>query len=285
MVFLMPNLNEFSCKKSLKSLGLVAALALGVMLPYHHANAATVGPGCDSAFMESMQKKGWMEAQREIMIAQTVIAKPDSVFALGCFGNFTGGYSASFVQGTAYPYASRVTTFVNAAFPHAYGGGHYSSVGGSNDGNNSTCNIISKLWDAARKENLTQPSPMLGTLQDIATYDRGAFPTTAGAPSAYGSSGSAGTPLGIFYGAHAANKSVNADFDDMDLFAKMTLPQSQLASQTPALPSTCAKGIPTGIKINIGGTDRPEIICPNPGCVSDGEATPKCCDYSGGNCQ
>ena len=280
MVSFFPDFNEFFCKKSLKSLALVAALALGFMLP-HPVNAATVGPGCDSAFMDSMKKKAWMEAQREIMIAQTVIAKPDSVFALGCFGSFS--YTGSFVQGTAYPYGTKATSFVSAAFPHSYGGGHYSSVG-TNTGNNSTCNVISRLWDAARKENLSVTTPMLGTLQEIASYDRGAFPS-AGGTTDYGAAGTPSSPLGIFYGAKVASKSVNAPFDDMSLFGGVTLPQSQLGSQTPALPQNCAKGIPTGITFNVNGTDKPEIICPNPGCVANTASPPVCCKYDGtSNC-
>lgn len=277
MVSLISGCNVFSRIKSLKSLGLAASIALGLMIPQQSYAAA---PGCDAAFMDSMKQKAWMEAQREIMITQTVIAKPDSVFALGCFGHFTDGYTPQFTNGTQYQYGNKVNAYVTAAFGHTYGGGHYAGLG-SNAGNNNQCDKMAKLWDAARKADLDIPSPLLGTLENFATYNRGAFPTTAPNPAGFGSTGNTASPLGVFYGAKQAGKSANAAFDDMNLFAGVTLPLSQLQTQSPALPKKCAKGIPTGVSMNISGTDRPEIICPNPGCVSDGKDTPKCCAYDG----
>ena len=275
MVSLISGCNVFFRKNSFKSLGLAAGIAIGLLIPQQSFAAA---PGCDTAFMDSMKQKAWMEAQREIMIAQTVIAKPDSVFALGCFGHFTNGYTPQFTEGNQYQYGNKVNEFVSAAFGHSYGGGHYSGLG-TNAGNNSTCDKIAKLWDAARKADLDIPTPLLGTLENFATYNRGAFPSTAPNPPGYGSTGDTVSPLGVFYGAKQANKSVNATFDDMNLFAGVTAPRSQLTA-----PGQCAQGIPTGVCMSIGSTNRPEIVCPNPGCVSDGQESPKCCDYSGGNC-
>lgn len=283
MFSFIPNLDGLFSKKSFKSLALTAALVSTLGL--NVANAQTVGPGCDPAFMKSMQQKAWMEAQREIMIAQATIAKPDSVFSLGCFGNFTSGYSGTinFTNGTSYNYSSAVSNYISAAFGHSYGGAHYSGAG-SNSANNSNCADMKNLWNAAHADNLAQPSRTLDTLQDIASFDRGAYPTAASAPSSYGAAGSAGTPLGTFYGAKVASKSVGATFDDMSLFSGVTAPQSQLGSSAPPLPPTCSAGIKTGISVDAGGTAQDEIICPNPGCASNGASPPKCCDYSGGNC-
>ena len=138
---------------------------------------------------------------------------------------------------------------------------------------------MSTLWTSARCDNLTYPSALLGTLQDIATYNRGTFPTACSSAGAWGAINNVGTPLGDIYGAKVAAKSVNSTFDDMNLFAGVTAPRSQLAS-----PQKCAPGVPTGISIGGGGSPIPEIVCPNPGCVSNGASTPKCCDTSGGNC-
>lgn len=274
MVSFIPNLDKIFCRKSLKSLALTAVMVSSLGLSLNNANAQTVGPGCDPAFMASMQKKGWMEAQREIMIAQATIAKPDSVFSLGCFGNFTSGFKVTFGKGdNDYDYKDALGKYVSAAFNHTYGGGHYS---GNNSSSNTSCADMQNLWNAARCANLDQPSKLLGTLTDISNYDRGAFPQACTNPTAYGSAGTASSPIGTFFGAKVANKSVGADFNDMNLFAGVTAPRSQLTS-----PTTCSKGIATGV---IFGADLPEIICPNPGCVSDGAKTPKCCDYSSGNC-
>ncbi len=274
MVSFIPNLDKFFCRKPLKSLALTAIMISSLGLSLNSASASSVGPGCDPAFMTSMKQKAWMEAQREIMIAQTTIAKPDTVFALGCFNNFLNGFNGSiaFSNNTNYTSSqlpSNISNYVNAAFAgQALGGGHY-SAGGSNS-NFSTCGAMMSLWNAARNYNLDQPSALLGTLNEFSTYTRGNFPTATAAPSGFT------TPLSTFYGAKAAGKSVGANFDDMNLFAGVTAPQSELKT-----PKTCAKGIATGVLFD---TDRPEVICPNPGCVSDGTKTPKCCDYNNSNC-
>ena len=231
------------------------------------AAAPAVGPGCDPAFMTAMQNKAWMEAQREIMIAETTIAKPDSVFALGCFGHFAGNTgTGGFSGGTAYNLSSNVNTFVSAAFS-AYGGGHLQGSS-SNSGDNSNCGMMAQIWNAARCLNADEGSAQLGSLKDISSYNRGAYPAACGSPGAWSG------PLSTIYGAKAANKSVGAAFDDMDLFTEVTAPVSQVKNKK------CAPGIPTGIKIG----NANEIVCPNPGCVSNGEASPKCCDTSGQNC-
>jgi len=281
MVSILSFWDKNSFKKSCKSLALTAVLSASLCLTIipNSANAVTVGPGCDPVFMEAMQKKAWMEAQREIMIAQATIAKPDSVFALGCFDSMTSGFSVGFSGGNDFTsnMNSNISNFISSAFNHSLGGGHY--PGGGNNSNLSNCSAMADLWKEARCANLDLPSKLLNTLQDIAGYDRGSFPATCPAPTGFGSTGSAATPLGTFYGAKVAGKSVGALFDDMNLFAKVVAPRSQLTA-----PGQCSAGIPTGVSINVSGSARPEIICPNPGCVSNGNATPKCCDYSGGNC-
>lgn len=278
MVSFIPNLDKIFCKKSLKSLALTAIMLSSLGLSLNSASASSVGPGCDPKFMDKMKEKAWMEAQREIMIAQTTIAKPDSVFSLGCFGHFTSGFSIGFGNGNNYNYSGLVNSYVSSAFNHTYGGGHYGGAG-SNSGSNTNCTAMQSLWNAARKADLDQPSALLGTLNEFSTYNRGSFPTP------YTPTGFA-APLATFYGAKVkgvvlGNATTGVPFDDMNLFAGVTAPQSQLNDTTKPNPKACAKGIATGVLFD---TDRPEVICPNPGCVSDGTKTPKCCDYSTGNC-
>lgn len=264
----------------------LSLLVAGILVNSSSFATPLVGPGCDPAFMQAIQDKAWMEAQREIMIAQTTIAKPDSVFSLGCFDHWASGLSISFTNSNNYNYSNKISAYGNAAFPHTHGGGHYT---GSNQ-NISNCSAMADLWNAARGSDLNQPSRLLGTLRNIATYDRGAFPV-ARVPTGFAG------PLAKFYNPTAptantykpktANQSVGAGFNDMDLFSGVVAPFSQTAipaSSGPppvaAKPAQCAKGIPTGISISGGG---PEYVCPNPGCIWDTSQT-KCCDYSGSNC-
>jgi len=280
----------FSCvdknifQKSFKSLALTAlvSLSIGMAFAPTPSSAQTVGKGCDPKIMGAMQKKGWMEAQREIMIAQATIAKPDSVFALGCFQTFYNGYtgSISFFNNKNYAATTvlnNVNSFVGAAFSgQKLGGGHFTS--GAQNTNINTCSAMMDLWKVARCSNIDLPSKLMDTLQDIGSYNRGLFPQACTNLPPYGNAGSPVTPVGTFYGNKVAkfvlgDAGSGAAFDDMNLFTDVTAPLSLTSGKN------CAAGIPTGVTMKIGGNDVPEIICPNPGCVSDGASTPKCKAY------
>jgi hypothetical protein len=248
-----------SFKKSMKSCALTALVVVSLCI----AGAAQADPACDATFMKAMKDKAWMEAQREMMISQSIISKPDSVFALGCFNSFfSGSGTGGFSNGTKYDISSKVDSFVSAAFG-TYGGGHLSGTNAPSAG----CGTMMSLWNAARCTNLDEAN--IKTLTETSTYDRGAYPQACGSP------GSWSTPLNTF-STKAAGKSVGASFDDMNLFLGVTAPVSQLS------PSTCSKGIETGVTFD-GNTK--EVVCPNPGCSPNADTSPKCCKttVSGGN--
>ncbi len=205
-----------------------------------------------------MKQKAWMEAQREIMIAQSIIAKPDSVFALGCFNNFYTAYGTSITFFNNKTYAAttvgtNIDTYLGASFNHAYGGGHDPSVGASNT-RAAACSTMLNLWNDARCSNLDIAK--IRTLTETSTYDRDTFPATCAAPGAWA------TPLQTF-NTKVAAQSVGAVFDDMNLFIDVTAPLSQTLS------GQCAAGLPTGVQIS--STNVAEIVCPNPGCAPDGQ--------------
>jgi hypothetical protein len=249
-----------------KSFGFCLLLSVTCLLGVGTASAQQVGPGCDPAFMKAMQDKAWMEAQREIMIAQTTIAKPDSVFSLGCYQNFSNAFTASFTNnGGGYTnlISGSIGSYLGASFNHNFGGAHHTLARSE-----SNCGAMLSLWNSARGANLDSPSRLLDTLKDISTYNRGAFPSSFGAPSGFTA------PLTKFYGTKVASQSVGAAFDDMNLFAGVTAPASQL---TTAPNNKCAPGIKTGVMI--GTVD--EKVCPNPGCIPNNASPPKCCEYDG----
>lgn len=250
-----------SFKKSLKLFSLMSLAALALCVPAEVKPAcasSSTAPGCDSSFMSAIKQKAWMEAQREIMIAQSIIAKPDSVFVLGCFDHWYDELDIKFSNGTKYNISSVVSSYISSAFPHSLGGGHYS---GSQSTNN--CGTMSDLWNNARCSNLGSSAGQLGTLTDMSSYDRGSFPTSCS------SGGSWSGPLNTFKNKSAGN-SVGAGFDDMNLFGSVTLPVSEAGS--------CSAGIPTGVKISTGSSSTiDEIVCPNPGCTPNGASPQKCC--------
>lgn len=254
----------FSGNNSLKFLSLLAFVGLSLCFTAEMkpACATTVGPGCDATFMTAIKRKAWMEAQREIMIAQSIIAKPDTVFALGCINHWYSNSGIGQFSGSAgvYSLSSKVDTYITAAFRHTLGGGHYS--GNQETGN---CGLMQTLWNAARcaSSTIALDTAQLRTLPEISSYNSGAYPIVCDVSGSWGSTGSTSTPLGMFYGAHVPNQSVGATFNDMNLFSSVTLPLSEAGS--------CSAGIPTGVSISTGASSSiDEIICPNPGCASNG---------------
>lgn len=257
-----------SSKPSLKSFGLLALTAFSLLF----SNTAGADPACDATFMTAMKQKAWMEAQREIMIAEAIIAKPDSVFTLGCFNNFYNSFtgSVSFTNGSTYATStvgSNIDTFLNAALNlnaafSTLGGGHYT---GSN-GRGANCNTMMNLWNRARCWNAADNNPAnIYTLTDISSYNRGAF------PQACPDNGNWTTPLQTF-STKVASQSVLAAFDDMNLFLDVTAPVNQTTSRR------CSAGLPTGVTFAVSSGTRDEVVCPNPGCTPDTtDPTPKCC--------
>lgn len=262
MVSVLKFLTYRNTLKATRLLGLsfLAVIALGTV-PHHENRACANGtpnnapidlqPVCDPTFMTAMKTKAWMEAQREFMIAQSTIAKPDSVFALGCFGSFEDAFEVNFSDGTQYDLSGRVNNFVGAAFAHPYGGGHLQGAG-SNNGMSTACGLMLQIWNQARCTQAAQDNPAnVRTLLESSTFDRGAY------PQACPTTGTWAARLDLFR-KKAPKLSVGAAYDDMNIFLKITAPRSEAGA--------CAAGIQTGLLFP--GTNTKELVCPNPGCMA-----------------
>ena len=68
----------------------LAILSLIISTGMSHAASNIADSTCDPAYMESLEARAWLEAQREITQNQNLIAKPDSVLAYSCFDEFAG---------------------------------------------------------------------------------------------------------------------------------------------------------------------------------------------------
>lgn len=252
-------------QKSLKSFGLVTLTVFSLCFSAPQVNA---DPACDAVFMTAMKNKAWMEAQREIMIAQSIIAKPDSVFALGCFGYFLDSYKDTitgddFFVSNGYPMAiveQNLNQYLGDSFGHAYGGGHDPAVGAVNNYSDG-CAVMLNLWNDARCSNLSMEK--IQTLTEMPTEDaqiRGEFPVACESSAPLWE-----VPLRLF-AEKLPDLSVGAGFDDMKLFWDVTAPLSQTLS------GACWPGIPTGVVFKTGGTTLNEVACPNPGCAPNAAA-------------
>lgn len=235
------------CRKVLAVSALVCVM--GVSLPSQAATA--IDTACDPAFLDRMRERAWGEAQREMMTNQQMIWKPDSVLALGCYNSWIGAMGISFTKdnGTGLnSIKTQATTYLNASFNHTLGGGNLAGA------NTSNCSNIRTLWEAAECKNLNLTQ--IQSLGDASSSDPRIKPKACGNT---GASWPAAKNVITKGGANAA-------YDTMNLFTSIVAPKSEAGS--------CSNGIPTGVML-AGGTN-PEIVCPNPGCVPDGAAAPKC---------
>lgn len=257
-----------------------AMFCIGFCMP-SPAVSAVIDDACDSAFMDKMKERAWMEAQREIMTNQKMIWKPDSVLALGCYKNWIDSMTISFTKDNKSGLnstTSQAESYLGAAFPHTLGGGNLSGA------NSSNCSNIKSLWDQAECRNLSLSD--IQTLKDASSNDPRKKPKSCGNPGSWGS-----------YITNLTTAGMGAGFDKMKLFLSVTAPLSETClpsgggsggsgggSGGGSCTKKCSVGIPTGVMI--GGGSNPEIVCPNPGCSPDGAASPKCCDStsSGSSC-
>lgn len=240
------------------SRSLKVLLVLGFILISEAAlSIATASPACDAEFMTTLRNRAWREAQREITINQANIYKPDSVFALSCFGAALSAVPATFSQGPNTTATSNHMGSYMANFPHGYVG-----AAGSQQWN-AACGQMNTVWTTSRCRNLT-----------LAQFI--AFGTDPRAPGCTNPDWVPSTTRLGYVGVIGPN---SAGFDSVNLFLRNTDPLSLLAAGT-----TCQAGIPTGVNIGTGGTvTYPEKVCPNPGCVpvlQSGGNTLRCCDQN-----
>lgn len=273
-----------SFKKSVLLYGLTLGLGLSVSINACYAAPSVLDPACDTAFMATLKDKAWMETQRETMIAQSIIAKPDSVFDLTCFG------SAITLMGTltklTVPGDTSLTdlntylgNYLTGSFLHDLGGGHVKSPPKIKGLTDNPCEVMGKLWQAAKCANAS-----LGAIMGLDGYkstDTRTFAMTA--CSNTGAWATAPTdPWNTLVTVGAVNTTKfpgpTVYFDKMNLFSANTAPLSQTGP-----PIKCSAPISTGVMI---GT-IPEAVCSNPGCTSTGATTPMCCQTgttSGSTC-
>lgn len=243
---------------AIRALACAALLSLFVVSAPEGVRAAVIDKACDPEFMDKLKERAWMEAQREIMNNQQMIAKPDSVLALSCYDSWMSSMTSSFSKDNGSGLNStknQANTYLQSSYNHSLGGGNQ---GGSNSSN---CGNIKSLWESAECKNL-ELSQIL-TLKDASTND------PRKQPKSCGNSGSWDDPI-----KNLTTAGAGVGFDKMNLFTSIVAPLSETGTSGGS--KKCAAGIPTGVFL--GDDKNPEIVCPNPGCSPDGGSSPKCCE-------
>lgn len=268
-----------------------AALALGFSFSsVTYAASSDIDPACDTKFMQTLKDRAWMEVQRETMIAQSVIAKPDSVFALGCFGSLLGLLSGHvhFGENHTKDFSDYLTNngYLKASFDHSLGGGHLSSGSSSNIGD---CAAMANMWQEAKCASAEVGNIM--SLKDFSGTETRGFAMKACNPSntqdpaktQWQKSIDTMKTYGAIYYQKGDPKPATGDFDVMNIFWGVTAPLSMTPTPTQTQPK-CSGPIKTGVLLS---GDDPEVVCPNPGCSPTGGKNPKCCQTgstSGSTC-
>jgi hypothetical protein len=156
-------------------------------IPSVVAFAQTVTTPCDPQFMQAMEARAWLEAQREITQNENLIVKPDSVLEYSCFIGFLGKASANYsVGGINRPFsetdawqtigfsttstdeslnnvvASALATYIDSNYPHKFLGGRLTIPDNKPNGStmahvdpsgNYACDNMARIWEQARCQN------------------------------------------------------------------------------------------------------------------------------------
>lgn len=224
----------------------LAAPAIGL------AANSIVPPTCDSGFYDVLSSRAWMEGQREMEVAETLILKPDSVLEYSCFAqqvdNLAQNVSFAPIDGgiNALVVApGRRHLFSN--FKHTMAGGLFSQ------GN--TCDAMFAVWDFLKCRNFDKADFM--TFAELAAEDPRALPERCNAP--------------------LRDEKWAAAIELSKLEPAEPAPPGGMAKTLTYLdlldPGRCgsASPIPTGLIVKTAGGERYEdAVCAAPGCSSSG---------------
>lgn len=100
---------------------------------------------CDPEFEKTIEANAWMEAQREIEVAERLILKPDSVLEYTCFGTQVDALAANGRFGLDLSGAlngvvkASLTEYDKNGFQYKYAGGTHKDSG--------TCISMAKIWE------------------------------------------------------------------------------------------------------------------------------------------
>lgn len=281
-----------------------AGLAVAAYIMTGHSGracaAATPSTPCDPEYMDALEARAWLEAQREISQNQNLIVKPDSVLEYTCFDMFlnevANDASSMFSETTRWGNipgldASSMDTalqnliyvgfadYLTNNFGHKYLGDRATSdytPSGSVTGGTYTCNQMATVWEEAKCLNFFD-EPTHDGFYDFAWYasnDPRSLPTSYAACTSPtdGTYNYANMQTIAFNGKETTyvldpenpNNTAPYNVDTLVTFLNFILPRGV----APA--TSCQPPIRTGITVNRRlVASYPDAVCPNPGCYYD----------------
>ena len=292
-------------RKFLLTLLLGAALAVGN--PGNNKsladNAAPATP-CDPQYMDALEARAYLQAQREITQNQNLIYKPDSVLEYTCFQQFlnaagtnwddrqfsettrwdTAGFDATTTDLALSKVAGEaLSSYIALNFPHAYLGGRAEGAGpydpsGDVGGTEYTCDVMAQVWDLAKCKNFFDRMDTDAFFdfpyysgQDPRQYPSGGLFAACAAPAS-----EINGALGIAYNNRQASHTLSPENNFLDgvtynedpvtTYLSLILPKGATVGNTTVSCATTPP-IPTGVTVTRAGIPPYlDAVCPNPGC-------------------
>lgn len=276
-----------------------AYAVLGMATPNTACATGLPPTPCDPQYMDALESRAWLEAQREITQNQNLIAKPDSVLEYTCFNRFLNVlareapnmFSAttrwgdipdlgadSQADALARLMGDALVDYLDNNFEHTYLGGrapqNYTYDGTVTRGDY-TCDQMIVVWEAAKCMNFYGDGREgFDGFYDFAFYadsdPRNLPPGLECEPP----TDMINTNMGIAFNnrqdtyvlmAENPNDAAPYLVDPLVTFLEFILP----LGVEPA--TDCAAPIQTGITVRRQGmAPYPDAVCPNPGCYYTG---------------
>ncbi|HEY0901647.1 MAG TPA: hypothetical protein VGD95_05940 [Micavibrio sp.] len=280
----------------------VMAITFGVAMSFSAGAMAQTTP-CDPQYMDALESRAYLEAQREIAMNENLILKPDSVLEYSCFDQIMGmvarapGDRGNFSESNrwgeipnhdAQSLDRAFDTVVTAAlrnyiqnnFSHTFLGGRstddhtVSNVVGT--AGNYNCTNMRTVWMAAKCMNFfDRPEDRFHDFQYLTSNDPRQLPT------ACPNNGVTAEWINRAFN-NEADRYVLQSENPMDntpyVRDPMTSHLDRINPVGTAPADSCAEPIPTGVVVyRRGGSPEyfVEKVCPNPGCyyVPSGSGT------------
>lgn len=290
------------------------AISFGVAMSFSAGAMAQTTP-CDPQYMDALESRAYLEAQREIAMNQNLILKPDSVLEYSCFDQIMGAMARSSGDRGNFSESNRwgeipdqdaqsldrsfdevvttsMRTYIANNFSHTYLGGrssdNYTVNNVTGNAGSYNCATMRTVWQEAKCMNFFNRPGQDGfhDFQYLTSNDPRQLPT------ACANNGITTEWINRAFNGQA-NRYVLQTENPMDNTNFVTDPMtSHLNRINPVgtAPATaCADPIPTGVVVyRRGGTPEYyyEKVCSNPGCYyapsgSGTQASPS----NTGNCQ
>lgn len=277
---------------SAKRFGFLAA-SFAVAMSFSTLTLAQTVP-CDPQYMDALESRAYLEAQREIAMNQNLIAKPDSVLEYTCFDRIMGtmarapGDRGNFSESNRWGeipnhdatsldnafdtvVTSALQNYINTNFAHTFLGGrgtensNIQNVAGNAGAYN--CDRMLAVWNEARCMNFfNQTQDGFHDFQYLSTNDPRRL------PSVCPTNGITAEWINRAFN-NEANRYVLQAENPMDNGPYTADPMvTHLNRINPfgvAPANACAEPVPTGVVVFRQGGNPAyyyEKVCPNPGC-------------------